>query len=51
MMKNGIYFIMIALLLAELNKILIYANQRTGEVTVWTQSDEKSQKIEYLCKY
>ena len=26
MMKNGIYFIVIALLLAELFKILIYAN-------------------------
>ena len=26
MMKNGVYFIMIALLVAELFKILVYAN-------------------------
>ena len=29
MTKNGVYFIVIALLLAELFKILIYANKRT----------------------
>ena len=29
MMNNGVYFIVIALLVAELYKILIYANQRT----------------------
>ena len=50
MITNDVYFITIAILGAELNKILIYANW-TGEVTVWTQSDEKSQKIECLCKY
>ena len=33
MMKNGVYFIVIALLVAELFKILIYANQRTCDVT------------------
>ena len=45
MMKNGVYFIVIALLVAELFKILIYANQMTCDVIFfWTQSDEKSQK-------
>jgi len=48
-MKNGVYFIAIALLVAELFKILIYANEMTCEfVTMWTQSGVKSQKIEYL---
>ena len=37
MMKNGVYFIFIALLVAELLKILILI--------------AKSQKIEYLCNY
>ena len=41
MTKNGVYFIVIALLLAELFKILIYANIRG-------QNDVKSQKMEYL---
>ena len=40
-MENGVYFIMIALLVAELFKILIYANKRTCDVTMWTQSDVK----------
>ena len=44
MMKNGVYFIRIALLVAELFKILIYANQITCDVTLWTQNDVKSQK-------
>jgi len=47
-MESDVCFIAVAILGAELNKILIYANWRTGEVTVWTQSDEKSQKIECL---
>ena len=38
MTKTGVYFIVIALLLAELFKILLYANNITCEVTVWTQS-------------
>ena len=38
MMKNGVYFIVIALLVAELFKILIYANLMTCDVTTGTQS-------------
>ena len=42
MMKNSIHFIVIALLVAELIKILIYANLMTcDDVTVWTQGDVK----------
>ena len=37
MMKNSIYFIVIALLVVELLKILIYANYRTWDVTRLTQ--------------
>ena len=33
MMMNGVYFIVIALLVAELLKILIYANLMTCDVT------------------
>ena len=50
MMKNGVYFIVIAFLVAKLFKILIYANEKTYEVTRRTQSDTKSQNMEYLCK-
>ena len=39
MMKNGVYFIVIALLVAELFKV-------TCDITLWTQNDVKSQKIE-----
>ena len=49
-MKNGIYFIVIALLLA---KILIYANPMTCDITMRTQSDVKSQELnishEFFC--
>ena len=48
MMKNGVYFIVITLLVAKLFKILVYANQITSGVTLWTQNDAKSQKMEYL---
>ena len=48
MVKNGIYFIVIALLVAKLFKILIYANLMTCYVILWTQSSVKSQKIESL---
>ena len=41
MMKNGLYFIVIALLVATLFKM-------TFDVTLWTQNDVKSQKMEYL---
>ena len=43
MKKNGIYFIAMAFLVAELFKILIYANKRTCDVSSWTQDDVKSQ--------
>ena len=48
MMKNGVYFIVIALLVVELFEILIYANWMTCDVTLLTQNDVKSQKMEYL---
>ena len=41
MMKNGIYFIVIALLVTEFFKILIYANWMTFDVTMWTQRGRK----------
>ena len=41
MMKNGVYFIVMALLVSELFKILIYANYITSDVTLWTQNDVK----------
>ena len=40
-MKNGVHFIVIALLVAELVKM-------TRDVTLWTQNEGKSQKMEYL---
>ena len=48
MIKNGVYFIVIALLFNELFKILIYANSTTCDVTQWTQNDVKSQKMKYI---
>ena len=41
MVKNGIYFIVIAHVVAELFKM-------TCDVLLWTQNDVKSQKMEYL---
>ena len=41
MMKNGLYFIVLALLVAELFKILIDANYMTCDVILWPQSDVK----------
>ena len=41
MMKNGVFVIVIAFLVPELFKILIYANLMTCDVTTWTQNDEK----------
>ena len=46
MMKNAIYFIVLAPLVAELFKILIYANLMTCDVILWTPNDVKSQKNE-----
>ena len=43
-MKDGVYFIVTVLLLAELFEILIYANGRACDVTRRTQNDAKSQK-------
>ena len=48
MMKNDVYFMIIALLVAKLFKIFIYANYMACDVTLWTQNDVKSQKMEYL---
>ena len=50
MMKNGLYFIVIAPLVAKLFKILINANLMTCDVTMWTQSDVKSQKMKSLSR-
>ena len=41
MMKTGVYFTVIALLVADLFKM-------TCDVTLWTQNDVKSQKMEYI---
>ena len=49
MKKNSIYFIAIAFLVAKWLKILIYANERTCDVSR-TQDDVKSQIVEHLCK-
>ena len=48
MIKSGVYFIVITPLVAESFKILVYANEMTCDVTLWTQNDVKSQKMEYL---
>jgi len=48
--KNGAHFIVIALLVAQLSKILFYANWRTLKVTSWTQNVVKSQRTEdFFC--
>jgi len=47
-MKGGVCFIVMALLVAELFGILVYAGWITCDVTLWTQNDVKSQKMEYL---
>ena len=38
-MKNGVYFIVIAFMFAELFKILGYVNWMTCDVMLWTQND------------
>jgi len=43
MTKNGISFIVMALLVAELFKILICAGWMTCDVTMWTQIGVESQ--------
>ena len=48
MMKNGVYFIVIALLVVKLCKILIYGNEMTCDITILTRNDVKSQKMDYL---
>ena len=50
MMKDGVYFTVIALLVAELFKILIYANEMTNDVQPGTESGVMSQKNEYLSR-
>ena len=51
MMESGVYFIVMALLVAELFKILIYANYMTYDVIMWTQNDVKSGKMESLWRF
>ena len=41
MIKNGVCFIVITPLVAELFKILVYANEMTCDVALWTQNDVK----------
>ena len=41
MIKNGVYFIVIAFLFDEVVKILVYANKITCNVTLWTKNDVK----------
>ena len=48
MIKNGVYVVVIALLVAKLFKILIYANYRPCDIVRWTQNDVKSQKMKDL---
>jgi len=48
MIKNGVCFIVVALLVAELFGILVCAGWMTGDVTLWTQGGVTSQKMEYL---
>ena len=44
MTKNGVYFNVIALLVAELLKILIYKNEMTCDVQPGTETGVMSQK-------
>ena len=48
MTKNGFYFNVIALLFAELLKILIYKNEMTCDVQPGTETGVMSQKNEYI---
>ena len=47
MMKNGIHFIVIVFMVAELFKMLIYPNCRTFDIKRWTQNEVK-ENVEYL---
>jgi len=38
-MKNGVYFVVMALLVAQLFGILMHSNWMTCGVIVWAQSD------------
>ena len=49
-MKNGVYFTVIALLVAELFKIFTFANEMTCDVQPGTESGVMSQKNEYLSR-
>jgi len=48
MVGNGVYFIVIPLLVVELFGILVCASWMAGDVTLWTQNNVASQKMEYL---
>ena len=51
MMKNGVYFIKIALLVAELFKISIYANKMSVTLQKGHKVVQNNKKIGYLCKW
>jgi len=48
MMKSGVCFIVVALLVVELFRILVCAGWMAGDVALWTQNDVTSQKMESL---
>jgi len=50
-MGSGVCFVVMALLVAELFGILVYAGWMTCGVALWTHNDVKQQNMEYLCKY
>jgi len=50
-MRNGIYFIVIAFCVAELFKVLVRADWMTCGVAMWTRNGVKWQNMEYLYKY
>jgi len=47
-MGSGVCFIVVALLVVELFGILACAGWMAGDVTLWTQNDVTSQKMESL---
>jgi len=47
-MRGGVCFVVVALLVVELFKILVCANWMAGDVTLWTQNGVTSQKMESL---
>ena len=50
MMKNGVYFTVIAVLVAELFKTFIFPNEVTCDFQLGTESGVMSEKNEYLSR-